>query len=241
MSRPFVVCHIVSSVDGKIDGDWFGMEEIRPALAESNRIRENYQCTAILYGSVTMAETYAGGLVGELPPSPVLYPREDYITAPDEELYFLCLDPQGKVAYESGVIEKKGRRAHPVEVLCETVSDDYLHELRTRGVSYIFAGQDSIDPHTVLEKLKKLLKVERAMLCGGGILDFSFLKEGLIDEVSLVVAPVTDGGVSVATVFDCSAFAPGENIAFSLLGAEALPGDSLWLRYQPKNIKPQEE
>ena len=74
------------------------------------------------------------------------------------------------------------------------------------------------------------------MSCGCGILDFSFLKAGVIDEVSLVVAPVTDGGIQMPTVFDSSSFAGSENIAFSLLGAEAIPGDSLWLRYQPKNI-----
>ena len=190
----------------------------------------------MLYGSVTMAETYANGFVTELPAATVGYPREDYIAQPEAELFFISLDPTGRVAYQSGIIEKKGRKAHAVEILCENVSDDYLHDLRTKGVSYIFAGWDAIDPKTALEKLRKMLKVERSMLCGGGILDFSFLKAGLIDEVSLVVAPVTDGGIQMPTVFDSSAFADSENIAFSLLGAETLPGDSLWLRYQPKNI-----
>ena len=44
-----------------------------------------------------------------------------------------------------GIIEKKGRKAHAVEILCEAVSDDYLHDLRAKGVSYLFAGQDSLD------------------------------------------------------------------------------------------------
>lgn len=239
--RPYVICHIVSSVDGKIDGDWFGMEEIRPALAESNRIRENYQCSAVLYGSVTMAETYANGFVAELPAAAVTYPREDYLVQPEAELFFVSLDPAGKVAYQTGIIEKKGRKAHAVEILCEAVSDDYLHDLRAKGVSYLFAGQDSLDLQLALVKLKDLLKVERALICGGGMIDFSFLKAGLMDELSLVVAPVTDGGVQMPTVFDSSAFAAGEKIAFSLLGAEVLPGDSLWLRYQPKNRSKQEE
>ena len=73
------------------------------------------------------------------------------------------------------------------------------------------------------------------------MIDFSFLKAGLMDELSLVVAPVTDGGVQMPTVFDSSAFAAGEKIAFSLLGAEVLSRDSLWLRYQPKNRSKQEE
>ena len=34
MDRPFVVCHMLSSLDGKIDGEFFSVPECRPALAE---------------------------------------------------------------------------------------------------------------------------------------------------------------------------------------------------------------
>ena len=75
------------------------------------------------------------------------------------------------------------------------------------------------------------------MICGGGIVDYTFLQAGLIDEVSLVIVPLTDGGVNVATVFDQSPFvSSGAPIAFKLLETKTLPGDCVWLRYQPKNI-----
>lgn len=59
----------------------------------------------------------------------------------------------------------------------------------------------------------------------------------MIDELSLVIVPLTDGSVNIASVFDQSPYVPeGAPIAFNLLEAKALPGDSVWLRYQPKNI-----
>ena len=234
---PYVICHIVSSVDGKIDGDWFGMEEIRPALAESNRIRENYQCSAVLYGSVTMAETYAEGFVKNLPHANITFSREDYIAHSEVDSYFVAIDPQGSIAYADKYIEKRGRpKVHVVEVLLESVSDDYLAYLRDLDISYIFAGKESLDAVLCLEKLYCLFEIKKLMICGGGIVDYTFLQAGLIDELSLVIVPLTDGATDVATVFDRSPFVPiTQAIPFKLLEVKMLPGDGVWLRYQPKN------
>lgn len=47
MDRPFVICHMVSSVDGKIGGSWFDFPEVIQPLTESNTIRMNYNCSPI--------------------------------------------------------------------------------------------------------------------------------------------------------------------------------------------------
>ena len=237
-SRPFVVCHMVSSVDGKIDGEWFTSPEVREPLAESNVIRAAYACKATLYGATTMAQTYAEGWVKELPVTDRHYSREDYIAPSDVNSYFVAIDPKGEIAYDGKYIEKRGRaKVHVIEVLLESVSDDYIAYLRSKDISYIFAGIDQLDPTLVMSKLCELFHIERLMICGGGIVDYTFLQAGLIDEVSLVIVPLTDGGVNVATVFDQSPFvSSGAPIAFKLLEAKTLPGDCVWLRYQPKNI-----
>ena len=38
--RPYVICHMISSLDGKIDGDYFDMPEILEVRNASNKIRE---------------------------------------------------------------------------------------------------------------------------------------------------------------------------------------------------------
>lgn len=94
-----------------------------------------------------------------------------------------------------------------------------------------------LDPALLMKKLHDLLHIDRLMICGGGIVDYAFLQAGLIDERSLVIVPLTDGSVNVATVFDRSPHVHKSSpIAFTLLKAKALPGDGVWLRYQPKNI-----
>lgn len=239
MNRPYVICHIVSSVDGKIDGEYFRASELKPCLAESNRIRNNYECKATLYGATTMAETYAAGFVETLPTTDLQFERVDYLAHVDVDQFFISVDIQGTVAWENKYIEKRGRpRCHPIVVLCENVSDDYIAYLRSFDISYIFAGKETLDCKILMEKLYTLAGIERLMIAGGGIVDYTFLQAGFIDELSLVVVPLTDGLTDTASVFDrATLHLQSDPVAFKLLGAEILDGDTLWIRYEPKNRK----
>jgi riboflavin biosynthesis pyrimidine reductase len=111
------------------------------------------------------------------------------------------------------------------------VSDEYLATLRARGVSYLLAGRDDVDLAVALEKVGARLGVRTLMLEGGGGINGSMLRAGLVDEVSLLVAPVADGRVGTATLFDVA----GGDVAprrLALEGVERRAGDLLWLRYR---------
>jgi riboflavin biosynthesis pyrimidine reductase len=75
----------------------------------------------------------------------------------------------------------------------EQVSDAHLAGLRRDGVSYIFAGERELDLALALEILNRELGIERLLLEGGGKSNGSFLRAGLIDEISLAVCPAVDG------------------------------------------------
>jgi len=62
------------------------------------------------------------------------------------------------------------------------------------------------------------------------------LQAGLIDELSLVLAPVADGENNTVTLFEKSGhLSQTPPVAFALKGVDTLAGDSLWLRYSIKN------
>lgn len=231
MEKPFVVCHMLTSLDGKIDGAFFAAPETRPALAEYGNLRGFYNCNATLYGTTTMLGGYAAGKVGNLPKTETALPKEDY-TAPSEvNHYIVSLDPKGILAFDSPYSVRKGRaKAHIIEVLTNEVSADYLSYLREIGVSYIFAGDTSFDCSLLLHKLKMLFGIDRLMVAGGGITNWSFAETGLIDELSIVVAPVADGGTDTASVFENMNGGAG-TVAFILQEAKPLGGNVLWMRY----------
>lgn len=89
-----------------------------------------------------------------------------------------------------------------------------------------------------LEFLNRELGVERLLLEGGGVVNGSFLRAGLIDEVSLIVWPVVDGGAGAPCVFhstaeEASQAAPVQ--AMQLLHSEGMANGSVWLRYRLEN------
>ena len=70
------------------------------------------------------------------------------------------------------------------------------------------------------------------MVAGGGTVNWSFLAAGMIDELSLVIAPVADGGTESVSIFEQSEFLPHScPVAFHLTEAKTINEDVLWLRY----------
>lgn len=232
-NRPYVICHMLTSLDGKIDGEYMSSKGCTHALQEYGKIREYYGCQATLYGTVTVEGSYAEGIVSELPQSHVVYGNEDYVAQSDVNNYIVAIDTDGKFKWTSKYIEKKRRpKAHIIEVLTNKVSNDYIAYLRELDISYIFVGNDSLDLSLLLSKLKVLFGIDKLMIAGGGYTNWSFVQDNLIDELSIVVAPVADGNTESVSIFEKSQDLPYHKPAvFNLKDVQRLAGDSIWLRY----------
>ena len=234
MDRPKIICHILQSVDGNIDGSFFNRPETMPALREFSRIREEYACDAVISGATTASEIYASITTDNLPEVQETYPHTDWQAAKADK-YAVIVDGEGKIHWQSGIVERRGDKMHVITILQENVSDAYIAQLRQAGVSYVFAGKDSLDLPLAVRKLKEQFGIEKMLLSGGGIVDWAFLQAGLIDEISLIIPPVIDGGTGLASAFDDSAFAANHSPKpLSLIDVQRLDGDCIWLRYQTK-------
>lgn len=113
--------------------------------------------------------------------------------------------------------------AHIIEVLTERATNAYRAFLRKLGISYIIAGKEELDCALAAEKLKELFAIQTLMVSGGGFINWSFLQAGLIDELSLVLAPVTDGETDTVTLFEKSDYLPPKApVAYSLMSIEQI-------------------
>ena len=235
MERPFVVCHMLTSLDGKIDGTFFAAPQTAPALRAYGELRSFYRCQAVLYGAATMLGGYADGPAPRLPAAEAPVPPGDYVNPEGRAVgnFIVSMDPRGELGFSSHLLERKGRpAAHVVEALTREAPPEYLAYLRRLGISYLLAGEGRLDCRLLLGKLKGLFGVERLMVAGGGITNWSFLGEGLIDELSLVIAPVADGSAAAASIFEEADFLPAYGPEpFRLEEAKPLEGNALWLRY----------
>lgn len=232
MNRPYVICHMLTSVDGKIDGDFFSVPECADAFTEYAGLRETFDCPATLYGTTTMRGGFSDGIAENIPRCESEIPLDDFQAPNDIKNYIVSVDPKGILGFNSGFIEKKNRpKAHVIEVLSETVSSDYLAYLRNAGVSYIFAGNDNLDCGLMLEKLYKLFGIKRLLAAGGGIMNWSLVQENLIDELSIVIAPAADGNTTAVTIFEKSDFLPKRTPAVFELKDVRRIGNAVHLQY----------
>jgi len=230
MSRPQVICHMMTSVDGRIVTEgWPQSEEGRRQYEE---VHASYDAEAWMCGRVTMEQHFAAGTRSEADASKQYDgpPREDFIAPGEHDSYAIAIDPRGRLIWKSGDAEGD----HIVAVLTEGVSNDYLQSLREAGVSYLLAGRsgrDDVDLPLALRKIGERLGVRTLMLEGGGGINGSMLQADLIDELSVLIAPVADTRTGTAALFDVHG-----NRAFprrlSLIAVEKRPDDVLWLRYR---------
>ena len=239
MERPYVICHILSSLNGKIAGPFMGTEANGTVAGEYGRLRREMKGDAWLYGTVTTKE-----FVGEKKPdysdiSSV--PEGDYVAADQAELYYVSLDTAGEIPWESGTYSAKGRPdAHVIEILTESTPKGYRDYLRSRKVSYILAGKKELDCRVAAEKLRQLFGIRKLLICGGGGVNWTFLQAGVADELSLVLSPAADGEPGFPSVFERMGYLPaGVTAEFSLKEINRLVGDGVQLVYKVNHHAPE--
>jgi len=229
--KPYVICHMNASVDGRILGSRW-----RPA---GNRMAGLFER---LHGELGGGSWLIGRVTGSEYAKAASYPddadrackREAWFARRDAAAYGIALDAHGKIAW--GRSEIGGDPI--VAVLTERVSDAHLAGLRRDGVSYIFAGEEELDLGLALEVLNRELGLERLILEGGGISNGAFLRSGLIDEISLAICPAVDGAKGAPSIFDSSdadAGTPAPIRSMVLASTEILEDGVVWLRYRLQN------
>lgn len=234
MNRPYVICHMLSSLDGRINGP-FMKEEVTGDLAgEYGRIRMEMNADAWMYGTTTVKEflDFRKPVLEE----DACVPEGDFIADDQTKPYLISVDTKGELGWESGSFSGRGRsETHVIEILTESVSASYRAYLRKHGVSYIIAGKTELDCNAAMEKLYKLFNIKKLLICGGGVVNWTFLQAGMVNELSLVLSPVTDGSCGNAALFSQgSESGAGNPVEFELKTMKQIGSGGLLLDYMVK-------
>ena len=177
----------MGSLDGRIKQNIWGIKDSSKYFEEpASKIKVD----AWLVGRTTMEE-FSSKKKPVLSKGRVNIPKEDFVAPHKARTYAVAIDPSGKCFWDTNMVSTE----HVIEVLTEKVTAKYLEHLRSKNVSYIFGGAETLDLDLVLRKLYKLFNIKRVRIDGGGHVNGSFLKAGLIDEFSLVLMPLADGTI----------------------------------------------
>jgi riboflavin biosynthesis pyrimidine reductase len=226
--RPYVICHMCTTVDGKIRGHRWGK---LPGYKHESDLFEttatSFGIGAWLVGTTTMDEF--DGQKRKLPRAKQSVGRRDFIANKSARRLAIGADAKGVLRFK----ENEVGGDHVVLLVTDRVNNDYLAHLQAVGVSYLFCGKNEIDLHVALQKLGSAFKLRKLMLQGGGKFNGAMLKAGLVDEISHLTVPVADGGVGISSFFDIPGKAPAKAAAtLRLFSHKLLPGDVIWARYR---------
>lgn len=221
--KPFVVCHMMASLDGRIDcamTEYLGSKTYYAVLDE-------LACDTMVEGKTTAVMHYAepGVFTGGNETS---VGEPCFFKASDSETWHVVTDTKGTLLWPETT--EKSR----LYLVSEKASRGYLDYLKCRGISYIAVGKGAIDLEKALEMLVEHFGTKRMAVVGGGHINGSFLREGLLDEVSIVYGPGIDGRSSFATAFEGIPKGHEEPYHLKLITAKVMQEDAVWLRYQVK-------
>lgn len=116
----------------------------------------------------------------------------------------------------------------------EFKASDKYEILKSKGVKFFFSGDVQVDLKMLMIYLHEE-GIDKLMLEGGSTLNFSMIKAGLIDEISICVAPMVVGGVNAKTFFDGEGFnTMDESVKLKLIDYYRLDKDFI-LNYKVLN------
>jgi len=215
---------MMSSLDGRIDGE---------ALAAVARDDEYEATGATLKGDAwvcgrTTMEMHFAEKKPFVSASKKRVGRTPVFVARSAKSYAVCVDTHGKLRWRSSDIGGD----HLICVVSEQTTEDYLAMLRDKDISYVVAGRDSIDLAAAVKKLRKDFGIRTLLLEGGGHINGAFVEAGLVDEVSLLLAPGIDGRKGLPTVFDGVSSSKKRAVPLTLQSVKRRRDGLLWLRYK---------
>lgn len=166
MNRPYIFCHMLTSLDGKIMGSYMDTPEGSSAGTVFYNIafgkNPHYQHQGWLSGRITTDDNFTFYRQPALDEAAQPVPEGDFVAAPNAPMYYISVDPSGKLGWEKNELTYIDTTAHIIEVLTGKASNAYKAFLRKLNISYIIAGQDSLDYALALTKLKTLFRRKNA-------------------------------------------------------------------------------
>lgn len=202
VERAKVIIHMYESIDGKIDGDWDGLPGDKASgdyyddiLFKISNTNANGSNTIVMYAAPGKVD------LSQYPADVIDY--QDWVPAGiTSATWDVSFDRRGRAGWEKNYFDYAGKQSRAIEVVTKLVDKRYLAFLRSMQIPYLVCGDDELDFALALVKLRQYFGIKKVALGGGALINGAFLKAGLVDEISLVMAPYISGDATKKGTFD---------------------------------------
>ncbi len=231
--RPHITCHMVTSIDGKVTGEFLYQPECEKATELYYELNRRIPSDGFICGRITMEESFTKGFYPDVSNFEPINEKNDFIPENVQRSgrYAVSFDTTGKLGWQSSHIiddDPGYGGAQIIQVLSEQTDPRYLSYLQSLNIPYIFAGENAINISLALNKLTEYFGISHLLLEGGSAINGAFLQADVVDELSLVAAPVIAGAES-KPLFENSKIKH-----FHLIRTET-HDSALWLNFEVQN------
>lgn len=227
MNKPYIICYMMTSVDGRIDcemvGQLAGVEDYYPLLDELGLQ------SAISGKTTAQLELAEPGTFQQEDNSP--FGKEIVSKKTDSSNgYTIVVDTKGTLLWKH---DSQYEKPH-ILITSKRVSQKYLNYLDEKNISYIVAGDTRIDLVAACEALKGTFGIERLGIVGGPAINTAFLDAGLLDEVILLIGAGIDGRASFPPVFNREDNSHSKPTPLKLVETKVYDSGAVFIRYKTK-------
>lgn len=222
MKKPYIICHMMTSVDGRID---CAMTSLLPGVDDYYATLNALDVPTTVSGRVTAElEMAEPGVFTAKDKTP--YGKAGFSKAADAAGYEVVVDTHGKLLWP----DCAGMEKPYLIITSQQVPQEYLNYLDGQHISWIACGENRIDLPRACEILTESFGVKRMGIVGGPAINTAFLDAGLLDEISILIGAGVDGRRDMPSVFDGRAMDyPLTHL--SLSDVKKFDSGAVWLRY----------
>ena len=225
MKKPYIICHMMTSLDGRID---CAMTSLLPGVEDYYATLDALNVPTTVSGRVTAElEMAEPGVFETHDATP--FGKESFSKKADADGYEIVVDTHGKLLWPNA----DGMEKPYLIITSENTAKEYLRYLDEQNISWIACGNEKVDLARAMEILAQEFDVQRVGIVGGAAINTAFLDAGQLDEISILIGAGIDGRAEMPSVFD------GRTMSFplthlTLTDVKKFDSGAVWLRYKTK-------
>ncbi len=217
MERMKIVLHIQTSLDARATG--FDID-----MGTYYQLAETFEPDGIISG----ADTFLAAPMSEEVPDWSYEVAKNFPSC--SRSVIAIVDSKGRVRNWSA-IKKQPFWKTPVALCSRSTPKEYLQYLKGEGIDTIIAGKERVDLKKALKELQAKFGLYTLRIDSGGTLSAILLKEGLIDEISVILSPCTVGNPNSAHFINPTVSELPEPCQLKLRHLQELKNGLVWLKY----------
>ena len=162
MTRPYTICHMMTSIDGRID---CAMTAQLKGVDEYYKTLDSLNTPARLSGRITAELEMA--LPGKYESkNEEKYDKDGISKKKDSEAFDIVVDTKGILLWDDDSKYEK----HHLIITSENVHKEYLDYLDSKKISWIACGKEKINLKKAVEILYKEFNIKRLAVVGGPLI-----------------------------------------------------------------------